>query len=336
MVHLPAILISSTLLYLSFTTIYGVDYSNPYSKTILNGLQFVSKFHEITITTSLTAIVLHRIHYSLIEHSGVPLGFLASAHQLGALNYLVSAQFWGAATAKFRYKNSTWLPLWLLIAVSSVLASIVGPSSAILMIPRLDWWQLNDPLNHTSISTFLPLGPSEIWPDVIGPGLLNSPWANSQIEGCATDQAYKDHAADQVYNDYACPSAGSQDIAAWAASYMSRATAPNITLYDPIGSVNRYMSSSATNETLGWAVSSIAGLRQARDMGTFTQYLSHLPLKVAKLARPILIPSYAGLSTLKKPIVQAQCSLFKNQDPNIAFPHDMLRGLSSELTGNNP
>ena len=326
-VHLPAILISSTLLYLSFATVYGVDYSNPYSKTILNGLQFVSKFHEITVTTSLTAIVLHRIHYSLMKHSGVPLGFLTSAYQLGALNYLVSAQFWGAATAKFRYKNSTWLPLWLLIAVSSVLASIVGPSSAILMIPRLDWWQLNNPLNYTSVSTFLPLRRSEIWPDVIGPDLLNSPWANSQSEGCATDQAYK---------NYACPSAGTQDIAAWAASYMSRSTAPNITMYDPIGSVNRYMSSSATNETLGWAVSSIAGLRQARDMGTFAQYLSHLPLKVAKLARPTLIPSYAGLPTLKKPIVQAQCSLFRNKDPNIAFPHDMLRGLSSKLTGNNP
>ncbi|KAL8651248.1 MAG: hypothetical protein Q9210_003366 [Variospora velana] len=326
-VHLPAILISSTLLYLSFATTYGVDYSNPYSKTILNGLQFVSKFHEITITTSLTAIVLHRIHYSLMKQSGVPLGFLASAYQLGAFNYLVSAEFWGAATAKFRYKFSTWLPLWLLIAVSSVLASIVGPSSAILMIPRLDWWQLNNPLNHTSISTFLPLGTSEIWPDVIGPNLLNSPWVSPESEGCAADQAYKDHA---------CPSAGFQDIATWAANYMSRATAPNITLNDPIGSVIRYMSSSATNETLGWAVSSIPGLRQARDMGTFTQYLSHVTLKVAKLARPMLIPSYASLSTMKKPIVQAQCSLFKNNDSNIAFRHDMLRGLSSELTGNSP
>ncbi|KAL8856696.1 MAG: hypothetical protein Q9178_006653 [Gyalolechia marmorata] len=326
-VHLPPILISSTLLYLSFATIYGVDYGNPYSKTILNGLQFVSKFHEILITTSLTAIVLHRIHYSLMKPSGVPLGFLGSAYQLGALNYLVSAEFWGAATAKFRFKNSTWLPLWLLIAVSSVLASIVGPSSAILMIPRLDWWQLNNPLNHTTLSTFLPLGTSEIWPDVIGPDLLNSPWATAESEGCATDHAYKDHA---------CPSAGFQDIATWTGNYMSRATAPNITLNDPIGSVIRYMSSSATNQSLGWAVSSILGLRQARDIGTFTQYLSDTTLKVAKLARPMVIPSYASLPTLKKPIVQVQCSLFKKNASNIAFHYDMLRGMSSDLTGSNP
>ena len=110
-VHLPAILISSTLLYLSFATIYGADYGNPYSKTILNSLQFVSKFHEILITTSLTAVVLYRIYHSLMKLSGVPLGFLASAYQLGALNYLVSAEFWGAATAKFRFKNPTWPPL---------------------------------------------------------------------------------------------------------------------------------------------------------------------------------------------------------------------------------
>ncbi|KAL8897741.1 MAG: hypothetical protein Q9207_007054 [Kuettlingeria erythrocarpa] len=276
---------------------------------------------------SLTAIVLHRIHYSLMKHSGVPLGFLASAYQLGALNYLVSAQFWGAATAKFRYKSSTWLPLWLLIAVSSVLASIVGPSSAILMIPRLDWWQLNNPLDHTSTSTFLPLGTSEIWPDVIGPDLLDSPSVLPESEGCAADQAYKDPA---------CPSAGFQDIFAWTANYMNRETAPNITLNDRISSVSRYLSSSATNETLGWAVSSIPGLRQSRDVGTFTQYLFRRRLKVRKLARPILIPSYANLSSLKKPIVQAQCSLFKNIDSNIAFPHDMLRGLSSELRDNNP
>ncbi|KAI4288348.1 MAG: hypothetical protein L6R35_002392 [Caloplaca aegaea] len=326
-VHLPAILISSTLFYLSFAIVYGVDYGNPYSKTILNGLQFVSKFHEITITTSLTAIVLHRIRYSLMKQSGVPLGFLASAYQLGALDYLVSAEFWGAATAKFRYKISTWLPLWLLVAVSSVLASIVGPSSAILMIPRLDWWPLNNPLNHTSISTFLPLGTSEIWPDVIGPDLLNSPWVLSESEGCAADQAY---------NDHACPSAGAKDITTWVENYMSRVTAPNITVNDRIGSVSRYLSSSTTNETLGWAVSSIPGLRQARDMGTFAQYLSHMTLQVGKLARPMLIPSYASLSNLKKPIVQAQCSLFKVNDSNIAFPYDMLRGVSSELTGNSP
>ncbi|KAL8924954.1 MAG: hypothetical protein Q9208_003837 [Pyrenodesmia sp. 3 TL-2023] len=146
-------------------------------------------------------------------------------------------------------------------------------------------------------------------------------------EGCAAEQAYKDHA---------CPSAGFQVIATWAGNYMNRATPPNITLNDPIGSVSRYMSSSATNETLGWAVSSVPGLRQARDMGTFTQYLSRQTLKVAKLARPMLIPSYAGLPSMKKPIVQVQCSLFQNSDSNIAFPYDMLRGLSSEITGNNP
>ncbi|KAL8718040.1 MAG: hypothetical protein Q9181_008241, partial [Wetmoreana brouardii] len=137
--------------------------------------------------------------------------------------------------------------------------------------------------------------------------------------------------ADKAYKDPLCPSGGFDDIIAWAINHMSRAAEPNITLTDLVSGVSRYLTSNMQPQPRDWAVSSVLGLRQARDFGTFWQYLESTDLQVKNLLRPLLEPSLAGSRPIKKPIVQTQCTLFKAgsaDSRDITFPTSELRSPS--------
>lgn len=56
------------------------------------------------------------------------------------------AGFWGGALAKPTFR---WLPLSVLIAWAFALSVVVGPSSAIVLIPRLDFWDLSKSFFNT-------------------------------------------------------------------------------------------------------------------------------------------------------------------------------------------
>ena len=89
---------------------------------------------------------------------GLPFGALFSGLQISQASYLWSMEFWRTASSKH-------LPVYRRIGIISVitiaisLAAVIGPSSAILLIPRLAYW----PAGSTDIwlnATF-----QDIWPD---------------------------------------------------------------------------------------------------------------------------------------------------------------------------
>nr|CEG05217.1 unnamed protein product [Fusarium clavum] len=139
--HLPAVLVTTTLLVLHATKIRW-DPSHP-TVNELAALQFAAKAQESLILISLTDILLHRIHYGLLGRNGVPLGFLSSPFNIGfSLRYLVSRELWSAMlnpTAN-RYFHGTTAAM---IFIMALLGLSAGPSSAIAMIPRYDWCQLS-------------------------------------------------------------------------------------------------------------------------------------------------------------------------------------------------
>ena len=127
--------------------------------TIYNQIyyQIGAKAHEITLQASLAAIVFSFIRYEMVSGKGLPFGTLFSGLQLSQVSYLWSMEFWGSI-------RSTHLPIWRksvllsIIIVSFVLAAACGPSSAVLLIPRLNYW----PAGTTDIwvnATF-----EDIWP----------------------------------------------------------------------------------------------------------------------------------------------------------------------------
>ena len=119
--------------------------------------QLMAKIHEIMIQASISAVVFSCIRSEMALGSGIPFGLLFSGLQITQISYLWSMEFWGALRSGRWGTSRRWL-LVLLIPLSIVLATTCGPASAVLLIPRLQYW----PGGNTDI--WLNGTSDEIWP----------------------------------------------------------------------------------------------------------------------------------------------------------------------------
>ena len=90
---------------------------------------------------------------------GLPFGALFSGLQISQASYLWSMEFWGAACSN-HFPIHRRISVIFVVSIAVFLAATVGPSSAILLIPRLDYW----PAGSTDIwlnATF-----QDIWPNL--------------------------------------------------------------------------------------------------------------------------------------------------------------------------
>ncbi|KAH8816001.1 hypothetical protein F5884DRAFT_852464 [Xylogone sp. PMI_703] len=132
LIHIPSIAISLGVLTLTFRRIFWEPPSDN-TNAVLNSLQFAAQLHASLIAASLAAILLSYMHRCLSSERGVPLGFLSSNFQLHQVTYLFSSEF---RSIGYRYVG-IFLPFF-------TLAILAGPSSAITMLPRLQFWSINN------------------------------------------------------------------------------------------------------------------------------------------------------------------------------------------------
>ena len=121
--------------------------------------QFGAKLHEMTAQASIAAVVFSYVRYELSLGQGLPFGALFSGLQVSQASYLWSMEFWGSICSKnlsFRRK----IGMAATIAIAILLAATVGPSSAILLIPRLEYW----PAGSTDV--WINVTSSDLWPDM--------------------------------------------------------------------------------------------------------------------------------------------------------------------------
>ena len=100
--------------------------------------QFGAKIHEMTAQASLAAVVFSYVRYELALGQGLPFGALFSGLQISQASYLWSMEFWGSISSKHLAARRR-IGISLIIVTAIILATTVGPSSAILLIPRLDY-----------------------------------------------------------------------------------------------------------------------------------------------------------------------------------------------------
>lgn len=120
--------------------------------------QLGAKAHEIMIHASLAAVVLSYFRHQLTTAGGIPFGALFGTLAINQVSYLWSMEFWGSVGSKhlpFRRK----LAMMVLVSICFILAAASGPASAILLVPRLDYW----PAGSTNI--WLNASFNDIWPD---------------------------------------------------------------------------------------------------------------------------------------------------------------------------
>ena len=112
------------------------DFVKGVSPTSLTALQFAAKLHEILMQASLAAILLSYIHHGILGSTSLPFGALTAPYRSTDISYLWSLELWGSLTSK---KAGIWqrATLAALIPLTIILGTLVGPSSAVLMIPRV-------------------------------------------------------------------------------------------------------------------------------------------------------------------------------------------------------
>ncbi len=140
--HLVPITAALVLVFLDLRGYYiGGELSGPsgYDNVKLSGLQFAAKILELAMQGSLSVIIIELIRQELVAGEGIPFGAIFGSLQYSELSYLFSKEFLGTLQSKFE-KPIVNIRLISLIIVGSLLALTVGPSSAIVMRPRLDNW----------------------------------------------------------------------------------------------------------------------------------------------------------------------------------------------------
>lgn len=140
---------TTILLYLNFSEypISGeLGGSQSSSVNILGILQVVIKAHELVIVASLISIAHQWILRSLMS-DGLLLGLLGAEASLVTPSFLISARFWHALGYGSKLENGPdrparirMLQLAIFIFCGCLIASLAGPASGVLMIPRVDWF----------------------------------------------------------------------------------------------------------------------------------------------------------------------------------------------------
>jgi len=102
--------------------------------TLSTTLQFVAKLQELLMQASLAEIVLSIVRSQMME-GYLPLGALSVSTQAMHLSYLWSLDLLAAVTSQsFRGRRKALFVC--LVPLLVLLTALVGPSSAVLMIPR--------------------------------------------------------------------------------------------------------------------------------------------------------------------------------------------------------
>lgn len=169
-IHIPPTIISIALLLLNYFTIYFDDPGANHQNLLFNGLQFAAKVHEILIVASLSLVAANYIQYELVHPSGrgLSLGGVLAGFQLNNLNSVINPGLWSKSlTRGFRVRR---LLFALTIIFLMGMVAVVGPSSAILILPAIGWWpisfQILDPYvgNVRLQKFFVSTNPEALWP----------------------------------------------------------------------------------------------------------------------------------------------------------------------------
>ena len=315
--HLVPLSIAIVILALNGAGAYWQDVGKPNQNFIIQALQYVARTHELMMNASISAIVIYRLRADLTTSKGVPFGFLGAGFQLNDPTFMFSKEFWGGATSRTRSNGlSRYFPYGFLLVLGFSLTALGGPSSAVLMIPRLDWWYLPKQnafgkFDHRLYwnGTYSDLWPSNITPDI---------YAN-QTATCAIDPV----------NNPNCFFSAFGIILPWINEHEMENLEPNITV-PQLGQVVRYLTSEGgTREKSSWTATSTVPYQIARDLGEYWEWLMWNATLLASFDRPLLQISFKHeRSKIKKPLVQAQCKSYYNPDfemDTFEFPHNELR-----------
>lgn len=323
-VHILPIAITAVLLWLNHARIFWFPKTGPTptnliinitTDTIMNSLQLAAKLHEIFIIASLAAMTLKVFKRKLVG-SGLPLGLVTGGYRVGDLGYLVSSPF---------LRNLDPSLLGGLLAVSTIVANIVGPASAILMLPGLDWYSLPGAFDKIITPIVYNRYTNQTWPSVVDGSIFNYPTGLDCSSWLAS-----------VYL-YHCPAAGSVEISNWVAGWRGFSLVSNLTFQEPTSSIGRKL----LLEASPWGVTFATTISTATmlSVGRFLNYIKFTDVGTVYETQQFKL-STVETSEIYQPLVQTQCAAYRRDElmywqkklngTAAIFPSDMISCLGDE------
>lgn len=292
--------LSFGILQLSFRHVYwrggGEADGDPHGiNEILGVLQLAAKVHEIFIVFSLSQLVLHYLRQQLISARGLPFGLFTSAYLVALGSHPLSRGFLYSWKSIFRRKHIQWqsFGLALLIVLATLVGLAAGPASAIALIPRLDWWSLQDLFTFyerpdtITTSDFTMYIPKRLFPHDVNSSSLPGPYClNSGLDVNSS-----------------CPFAGYSDL---LPTLNFTTGMDNITLDSPL---RRIMSTRMNFEGRPTNESSMGGASTWTSNQVLANYLS-LGWRISMdgvLGAPSTVETKTQHGSVMNPVVDVNC-----------------------------
>lgn len=111
-------------------------YIGTVSATVSTTIQFAAKFTEVLMQSSLAVILLDIVRRLVLSSESLPLGSFLAPYRLTDVSFLWSMEYWGSATSPYP-RGLRRVVVSLVVPAIFLLAALLGPSTAVAMIPRL-------------------------------------------------------------------------------------------------------------------------------------------------------------------------------------------------------
>ncbi|KAJ0160767.1 hypothetical protein CTA2_7378 [Colletotrichum tanaceti] len=323
-VHVPAVIVTIVVIIIGKMEIYWYPEIGPVigssyrldPEIISNVLQLAAKIHECLIVASLSSIALAMFRRRLIT-DGVRLGFLTGSYRVGDLGYLGRPAFW-------RQGLDVLEPWEILLSgflvFSTLMSTIVGPASAVLIIPTLGWWDFRPGTAFENIE--LPIRYL---------GHRDSVWTKTYA---VTEdlRGYECHTLNGTLTPH-CPGGGFAGISKWVQNYDGSELRSNLTFSATSADIRRHVDftqSNFSNDTAYVTISTTPPQCVLDSIGLLHHYIKDItdgPVgavsyepRYSLTTIPEQVPS---LVQLYQPFVQSRCRVYNmTLESQLAYPKE--------------
>ena len=113
----------------------------------LKHISLLNELQELLIVASVTAVLFQLVRDGLLHDDGLPFGIATSAFSFDRLQYFWSPALWGGLLGFRKSSRFRGLLLLCILALGGFIALVVGPASAVLLLPHITVRTMLSPKN---------------------------------------------------------------------------------------------------------------------------------------------------------------------------------------------